>query len=66
MPHNYSIQIHDSLSTKLRLLEQERTKVSENTDSDTKDTYLAGQRSEILWLRKYFQENTDLKNHKYY
>lgn len=66
MPNDYSIQIHEFLQIQLNLLEQERRKVSKDTDSENKGAYLDGQHSEILWLRDYFKENTDLKNHKYY
>lgn len=66
MPNDYSIQIHDFLNKQLNLLEQKRKKASKNTDNKCKTAYLDGQHSEILWLRDYFKENTDLQNHKYY
>ncbi len=66
MPHDYSMEIHKFLNEKLTLLEQEEKKITEIDNSNMKAAYLAGQRSEIVWLRDYFQENTDLKNHKYY
>lgn len=66
MPNDYSIEIHEFLNKQLNLLEQKKRKASEDIDSENKAAYLDGQHSEILWLRDYFKENTDLKNHKYY
>lgn len=66
MPHDYSIEIHEFLNKKVAFLEKEKMRNSEKKDSSTKATYLAGQYAEIIWLRSYFKENTDLKNNKYY
>ena len=60
MPNEYSIAIHNYITKKLDAVQQ-------TIDSDDKCTpYHRGQIEELLWLRTYLKENTDLKDFIYY
>jgi hypothetical protein len=61
MPNDYSVEIHKYLSAKIREAEQ-AVKLG---DQDTA-AHARGQLAELQWIRKYLQENIDLKNFVYY
>ncbi len=61
MPNEYSIEIHDFLSDKLKELECEQS-----TQKDLEKASTAGKIDEIKWVRQYLKENIDLKNYTYY
>lgn len=62
MANEFSIQIHDFLSSKMEELSTKKF----STIDIKENTFVEGQVSEIMWLREYLKENFDLKNFKYY
>jgi len=60
MPNEYSITIHNYITKKLDAVQQTIDSGGEYTP------YHRGQIEELLWLRTYLKENTDLKNFLYY
>ena len=62
MPNDYSVQIHNFLTTKLEALHQKK----ETCSTEKELAKIDGQCDEIHWLRQILKDNFDLKNHKYY
>ena len=61
MPNEFSVEIHNHLSQKI--LEVEK---AVRIGDETAAAFAQGQLVELLWIRKYLQENIDLKNFVYY
>ncbi len=61
MPNDYSVAIHKYLSDKILEAEQ----AIKLGDQDTA-AHARGQLEELQWIRRYLQENIDLKNFVYY
>lgn len=62
MPNEFSVQIHNFLSTKLETLHTKR----EKHPTEEEIAKIDGKCDEIKWLRQLLKENFDLKNHQYY
>ncbi|MBU1565168.1 MAG: hypothetical protein KJ630_06025 [Proteobacteria bacterium] len=61
MPNDFSVEIHNYLS--LKILEAEKAvKIGNQDDS----AHARGRLEELQWIRKYLQDNIDLKNFVYY
>jgi hypothetical protein len=60
MPNEFSVEIHNYLTQKIR--EAEKTVASKGERS----AYNQGQLDELYWIRAYLRENIDLKNFIYY
>jgi hypothetical protein len=60
MPNEYSIAIHDYITSKITANKQsiERAK--------SQSPYHEGQLKELLWIRQYLKENVDLSTYTYY
>jgi hypothetical protein len=61
MPNDYSVEIHKYLSDKIREAEQ-----AVKLDNQQTAAHARGQLEELQWIRRYLQENIDLKNFVYY
>jgi hypothetical protein len=61
MPNEFSVEIHNHLSQKILEAEQ-ATKIGDEKAA----AFARGQLVELHWIRKYLQENIDLKNFVYY
>ncbi len=61
MPNDFSVEIHTYLSAKILEAERE-AKLGDQVTS----AYARGKLEELQWIRKYLQENIDLKNYIYY
>ncbi|MDK9709042.1 MAG: hypothetical protein OEL83_18525 [Desulforhopalus sp.] len=61
MPNEFSVEIHKHLSQKILAAEQ-----AAKADDAKTAAYARGQLEELRWIRKYLQENIDLKNFIYY
>lgn len=65
MPNEYSIAIHDFISS--RMANAGKKLADAEAEDDTAMIYYwRGQLDEYRWLRAYFREHTDLKNFVYY
>ena len=60
MPNEFSVEIHNYLT--LKIIEAEKALASKDEHS----SHYRGQLEELYWIRKYLEENIDLKNFKYY
>jgi hypothetical protein len=65
MPHAFSVEIHDYLSRKMLLAEDDRRKAVQESDESLQSHY-EGQLLELNTLRQYLTDNFDLKTQKYY
>ena len=65
MPHAFSVEIHDYLSRKMLLAEDDRRKAVQGSDDNLQSHY-EGQLLELNTLRQYLTDNFDLKTQKYY
>lgn len=65
MAHVFSVEIHDFLSKKI-LLAEENKKVAEQENNEDNRLYHEGQLLELKTLRQYLTDNIDLKTQKYY
>ncbi len=65
MPHAFSVEIHDYLSRKMLLAEEDRRKAVQESD-DSLQSHSEGQLLELNTLRQYLTDNFDLKTQKYY
>ena len=65
MPHAFSVEIHDYLSSKILLAGDGREKAAQESDA-TLHSYYEGQLLELNTLRQYLTDNFDLKTQKYY
>ncbi len=61
MPNDYSIEVHKYLSDKIA----EAERALKLGDQDIA-AHARGQLEELQWIRRYLQENIDLKNFTYY
>ncbi len=61
MPNDYSVEIHKYLSNKIAEAEH----AVQLGDEDTA-AHARGQLEELRWIRRYLQENIDLKNFVYF
>ena len=61
MPNEFSVEIHKYLSQKIL-----EAKQAEKLDDQDAAAHARGQLEELQWIRKYLQENIDLKNFVYY
>ncbi len=60
MANEYSVEIHKYLSEKIAIAK----KAAEGNPEDS--PRFQGQLKELLWIREYLSNNTDLKDFKYY
>ena len=65
MPHAFSVEIQDFISSKILLIKEAKTKAIRENNSAVQ-LYCEGQLLELINLRKYLTENIDLKTQKYY
>lgn len=65
MANEFSVVIHDYLSTKIAVGEKHKTAADKINDSATA-RYYEGQLRELNAIRLYMAENIDLKTQKYY
>ena len=65
MPHAFSVEIHNYLSRKILLAEDDRRKAVQESDGCLQSHY-EGQLLELNTLRQYLTDNFDLKTQKYY
>ncbi len=61
MPNDYSIEVHKYLSDKIAEAEQ-AVKLGDRDIA----AHARGQLEELQWIRRYLQENIDLKNFNYF
>ncbi len=61
VPNDYSVEIHNYLSNKIAEAEHAVQLGDENTAAHAR-----GQLEELRWIRRYLQENIDLKNFVYF
>ncbi len=65
MPHAFSVEIHDFLSRKILLAEEDRNKAIQEKNK-TAQLYCEGQLLELTTMRQYLTENIDLKTQNYF
>ncbi len=65
MPHIFSVEIHEYLSTKIEHAEGKRKQAIGDNDESLQRT-LEGELLELVKMRQYLTENIDLKTQKYY
>ncbi len=61
VPNDYSVEVHKYLSNKIAEAEQ----AVKQGDQDIA-AHARGQLEELQWIRRFLQENIDLKNFVYY
>ena len=61
----FSREIHDFLSKKIQLCEEEKI-IAEREHNEKLKNHINGQLLELDFFRQYLTENIDLKNRKYY
>jgi hypothetical protein len=65
MPHAFSVEIHDYLSKKILLAEENRNKALREKNR-AGQLYCEGQLLELMTMRNYLTKNIDLKTQTYY
>ena len=65
MPNDYSVQLHDLITEKIKSADQRLAEAKEKDDTEMQ-SYWNGQLEELAWLRAYLKEHVDLKNFVYY
>lgn len=65
MPHAFSVEIHDFLSKKILLAEENKKKAVQEKNR-AEQLYYEGQLLELTTMRQYLTENIDLKTQKYF
>ncbi|MGI9536291.1 MAG: hypothetical protein ACR2PB_04415 [Desulfocapsaceae bacterium] len=65
MPNEYSVQLHDFITDKIRSADQ-RLADAKNKNDEKMQSYWGGQLEELSWLRAYLKAHVDLKNFVYY
>lgn len=65
MTHQYSIEIHDYVSDKIKLSNEMKAQAAEKRDQ-TLERFYAGQLEEWIKMREYMDQKIDLKTQKYY
>jgi len=63
--HEYSVKIHDYLTSKIELAQKSKTEAESLGDADNVQFY-NGQLKELFSIRKYLTDQIDLDTHKYY
>jgi hypothetical protein len=61
--HQFSVEIHEFLSSRIRTTEQE---LERESGSNARAQYLAGRLTELRHARELLAKNYDLRFHKYY
>ena len=62
MPNDYSVEIHNYISREIELTEQRLAA----TDTDLEQQFFQGKLDELQRLRKFLQDNIDLKDFNYF
>lgn len=65
MAHVFSVEIHDYLSKRILLAEEDKKTAEQVNDKESR-LYYEGQLLELMTLRQYLADNIDLKTQKYY
>ena len=65
MVHAYSVEIHNYISKKIALAEEEKRQAEKKGDVETQKFH-EGQLKELFEIRAYLTEKIDLKNRDYY
>ncbi|MFW2368158.1 MAG: hypothetical protein ACN4GW_17215 [Desulforhopalus sp.] len=65
MPNDYSVQLHDLISEKIKSAAQNLAYANDNQDTEMQ-SYWNGQLEELAWLRSYLKAHVDLKDFVYY
>jgi hypothetical protein len=65
MTHAYSVEVHDYISEKIAIAEEENEKAQKQDDFEAQRFY-QGQLKELFKMREYLTEKIDLKTQKYY
>ena len=65
MTHEFSVEIHEYIKTKILDAEKGKKLAEANDDNETR-RYYEGQLHELLHLRDYISQRIDLKTQKYY
>ncbi len=65
MAHEYSVAIHNYISEKIVIVEENKKKAEKHYDIESQQFY-KGQLKELFKIRKYLTEKIDLKTQKYY
>ena len=65
MPNEYSVELHNFITDKIRSAAQQLAGAKENNNSEMQ-SYWGGQLDELSWLRSYLKAHVDLKNFVYY
>lgn len=65
MPNEFSVEIHNHISTTIEATTARLAQAGEMADTK-EQAYCQGQLDELAWIRKYLKENFDLKGYAYY
>ena len=65
MPNDYSLQLHDLISAKIKSADQNLADAKDNGNTEMQ-YYWNGQLEELAWLRSYLKAHVDLKDFVYY
>ncbi|MFC1832785.1 hypothetical protein ACFL0S_12320 [Thermodesulfobacteriota bacterium] len=65
MPNDYSVQLHDLISEKIKSADRHLAVAKDNQDTKMQ-SYWNGQLEELAWLRTYLKAHVDLKDFVYY
>ena len=65
MAHEYSVKIHDYLTSKIGAAQKKKKEAKSFKDSE-KVQFYNGQLEELFSIRKYLTDQIDLDTHKYY
>jgi hypothetical protein len=65
MPHAFSVEIHDYISRKI-LSAKERKNTAEIEENRADQLFCEGELLELGVMRKYLEENIDLKTQTYF
>ena len=65
MTHEFSVEIHEYIKTKIQTAEKGKKQAEAQDDNETRRFY-EGQLHELLNLRDYLTAKVDLKTQKYY
>ena len=62
MPNDYSVEIHNYISRQIELTKQSLAA----TETDLEQQFFRGKLDELQRLRKFLQDNIDLKDFNYF
>jgi len=65
MPNDYSVQLHDLISAKIKSADQNLADAKDNGNTEMQ-YYWNGQLEELAWLRSYLKAHVDLLDFVYY